>query len=259
MKKYLPVSLLALLTVNAFAQTAVNFTSTDCAGNTHTLFSELDAGKVAVMVWVMPCSACADGAAAAHAAVQNIEASNPGKVVYYVIDDVGDNSCSLLTNWTNGNVASGLTIFQNTDGAISMSDYGTSGMPKVVVAGGYQHHVYFNKNNGLANDATGIEAAINTALTDVVSVQQPASTGHARWVWNGVDQNGTLYFNVPVSGTLSHAVYNLLGQPVSRTQKVNVGNNQYAVDVAIPELSSGVYFLQVNLNGNVSTYRLSVR
>ena len=55
MKKLLLASSLLLLSgFIAFGQTAVNFTGNDCAGTSHTLFTELDAGKVIVVTFVMP-------------------------------------------------------------------------------------------------------------------------------------------------------------------------------------------------------------
>ena len=38
-----------------FAQTATDFTANDCAGTSHHLFAELDAGKIIVAAFVMPC------------------------------------------------------------------------------------------------------------------------------------------------------------------------------------------------------------
>lgn len=168
MKKLLLFSLLATAGFTVKSQTtATDFTALDCNAVSHNLFTELNAGKVVVMVWVMPCSACEGPAKAAYNAVQTFASSHPGKVLYYLIDDYGDDPCPTLSGWVNsasiGNAAN-MAIFENAGNTIKMSDYGSNGMPKVVVAGGAGHTIYFNKNNNLADDEPGITAAINDAL-----------------------------------------------------------------------------------------------
>ena len=54
MKGTLLILTTILASFGAFSQTATDFTCNDCAGSSHNLFSELDGGKVVVLVWVMP-------------------------------------------------------------------------------------------------------------------------------------------------------------------------------------------------------------
>lgn len=166
MKKILTsIALMSLVAVSNAQTTATNFTATDCSSTSHTLFTELDGGKVIVLAWVMPCSMCTNDAKAAYDAVQSFATSHPGKVLYYLIDDAGDNPCSSLTPWgtTNG-ITSPTAVFDNAGGMISESNYGGSGMPHIVVVGGSNHHIYFNKKNG-SNDGAAITDSINSALT----------------------------------------------------------------------------------------------
>ncbi len=147
--------------------TATDFTQNDCNGISHNLFSELNANKVIVIAWVMPCQYCVDGAAAGWNAAQSFAVSNPGKVLYYLVDDFGDNTCADLSNWTvTNNVAGGTPIsFNNLGNPINMKDYGSAGMPKVVVVGGSSHYVYFNENFSAADNEPMITSAIAQALT----------------------------------------------------------------------------------------------
>ena len=58
-KNQLLFILLFLIGIVSSAQTtATNFTANDCSGTPHTLFTELDAGKVVVIAFVMPCATC---------------------------------------------------------------------------------------------------------------------------------------------------------------------------------------------------------
>jgi hypothetical protein len=150
----------------SFAQTtAPDFTSNDCNTATHNLYSELNAGKVVVIEWVMPCTACIGGATAAYNAVQSFALSHPGMVVDYLVDDLGNSSCSTLSTWAtaNGMDVTKMTIFKNSPITIDQGLYGGNGMPHVVVIAP-DKRVLFNQFNEASNDIVGITAAINEAL-----------------------------------------------------------------------------------------------
>jgi hypothetical protein len=143
------------------SQTATNWTVNDCSGKSHELFADLDAGKVVVIVWVMPCALCINGALTAQTEVQNINSQNPNKVVYYVADDLGNTSCLALQDWctTNG-VTEGVAVSNK---SISMTPYGASGMPKIVVVSGIQRQVLYNQNSPNIK-ATELRDAIASAV-----------------------------------------------------------------------------------------------
>ena len=168
MKKSLLILWCSLATLTGFGQaTATDFTTLDCNQVSHNLFTELNAGKVVVITWVMPCYFCINGANASWQAVQTFDMSNPGKVLYYLVDDFGDNTCNDLSAWiTANNVAGGSPPFrfENVGKPINMNDYGSGGMPKVVVVGGPSHYVYFNENFSLAVNQPAIENAIAQGL-----------------------------------------------------------------------------------------------
>lgn len=149
--------------VTNYAQLATNFNCNDCNNVNHDLFTELDGGKIIVIAWVMPCTSCIGGALAAYSTVQNYQSSHPGRVIFYLVDDYANTSCSTLSSWANNNGMSSVTSFSNA--TIKMSDYGTDGMPKVVVLGGNSHTVYYNQNNNLIKEG-GISTAIDQALLE---------------------------------------------------------------------------------------------
>lgn len=241
------------LSINA--QTATNFNVNDCNGVNHDLFTELNAGKVIVICWVMPCSACAGPALSAHNIVQSYSVSNPGQVLMYLCDDFGTTSCATLNNWATANGLSIYTPFTNS--LISMSDYGSNGMPKTVVLGGANHTVYFNQNNAL--NASTFSTAINNALAG-------SSTGLAQNAQinleNSVSPNplsNELNFSYysAASGNIKAEVYNLLGQKVlSSDVHVEAGNN--AVKLNVNELSNGNYFLKINQNNASETIKFII-
>lgn len=76
-------------------QTAVDFTVNDCAGTSHHLFGELDAGKVVVIAFVDPCASCIAPSGTALGIVQSFASSYPGRVLYYLSDYC---ACFVLNN-----------------------------------------------------------------------------------------------------------------------------------------------------------------
>src|ERR1043166_358895 len=97
----------------SMAQTATNFTANDCASTNHMLFTELDAGKVIVICWVMPCGNCITSASTDETTVQSFASSNPGRVKFYIVDDSGNSSCSTLTSWESTNGITADATFSN--------------------------------------------------------------------------------------------------------------------------------------------------
>ena len=163
MKKllYTIAAICSLSTVQA--QTAPDFTATDCSSASHSLYTELNAGKTVVITWVMPCGSCVNGGKAAQNAVASFNTSNPGKVVYWMIDDLGDTPCPSLSSWASTNGITAPTLFGNAGNAADENDFGGTGMPHVVVIAPNKT-ILFNKKNGAANDETGIKAAISQSI-----------------------------------------------------------------------------------------------
>jgi hypothetical protein len=111
----------------------------------------------------MPCGACVNGGMAAQNAVQSFNTSNPGKVVYWLIDDLGDTPCPSLSSWASSSGITTPILFGNAGNAADESDFGGSGMPHVVVIAPNKT-ILFNKKNSAANDETGIKAAISQSI-----------------------------------------------------------------------------------------------
>ena len=166
MKKIFLFSFALLISTISFSQTtATNFNCNDCAAINHDLFSELNSGKIIVMCWVMPCISCVSPSRTAYDAVQTFATSNPGKLLFYLVDDYANTPCNSLTAWGNSNSMPNAIKFSNA--AINAANYGTVGMPKIVVIGGTNHTVFYNENDGA--NVNGIKPAINLALATAIT------------------------------------------------------------------------------------------
>ena len=139
---------------------APDFNVADCNGTNHHLYTELEAKTIVVMAWVMPCSACIPAPLEAISIVKTYSTNHPGRVVFYLADDYGDQSCSDITGWAGQYGMTNATIFSNP--SLSMTNYGFPGMPKIVVMAGPKHEIYYDEDGS----TTGLKAAIDQAIAD---------------------------------------------------------------------------------------------
>jgi hypothetical protein len=235
------LSLALIFNSSINAQQATDFTVDDCDGVSHHLFSELDAGKVVVIAWVMPCGSCAAPALAAYNAVQSFSSSHPGQVVFYLVDDYANSSCSTIQGWGNNNGMTEATNFSNS--AISMSDYGTNGMPKIVVLGGIDHVVAYNKNTGV--NTQDVQTAINSILsTQNIEKIESNQTTSVLVAPNPVQSNLKLILN-QFNGT-SYIIYDSNGKLM---QEGKLELNEKDATISLGEnIQNGNYIVKLYSN-----------
>jgi len=242
-----------------FAQTtATNFAATDCNSNAHSLFTELDNGKIIVLVWIMPCGTCINDALGAYNAVQSFAAANPGKVLYYLIDDLGDAGCSTLSGWatTNGIDVSKITIFSNSGNTIKESDFGGGGMPHVAIIGGIDHKIYLNILDG-SNNETAFKNAINSAITTKVLPLEKKKANISVYP-NPAKNNISIHYRLDNEEEIEISVFNTVGTEVTKVHMLqSAGQHQTNVNLN-NALSSGVYFMQLKKEGQTTVVKFEV-
>jgi hypothetical protein len=254
MKKLISLLLSASLISISVAQiTATDFTANDCEGTSHHLFGEMDAGKVVVIAWVMPCSSCIAPSKTAYNVAKDFEVSHPGKVIYYLVDDYANTTCASLKGWGATNIGNSINaVFSDTK--IKMSDYGTDGMPKIVVMGGPEHKVTYNANNSGANNEAGIRSAI-TSLIGTTSIETSKNTLTGFKVHpNPAASSTNISYQLTEKTDLNIYVYNMLGKQISNIQlgMQNPGNHKYELNTS--NYPDGIYMVKIN----DKTFRLKV-
>jgi type IX secretion system substrate protein len=254
-KLILSASILLFSGIIAIGQTtASDFTASDCSSGNHTLFTELNAGNVVVLVWVMPCSMCISDAKAAYDAVQGFSTSNPGKVIYWLSDDAGNTSCSALSSWasTNSIGTTGSAYFGNTGNAIDEANYGGSGMPHVVVMGGSSHTIYYNQKNG-SSDGAAITSAINTAIAATTGVGNVSNSVSILTLFpNPAKNNISLKYGLDNAAPVNIEVYDIVGKNVKTVALGEQSSGEHSLDLNFEnKLANGVFFLKMNV-GNAS-------
>lgn len=240
MKKNIHLIIVFLLCGSiAFAQTtAADFTATDCSSTSHTLFSELNAGKVIVVSMVHPCGSCVSPSMSANNVVKNYATTNPGKVLFYLID--GNNSCSSLNTWASPYGMS--TVVQFSSSTAYNSSYYNPGMPTIMVFSGANHAITFRQNNGL--NATNLTNAINAALLTSVTEERKAEFQLSVFPNPAVDKF-SVSFVLKQKSDISFEIFNILGAKVKTIDPEKLSAGRQDVQINTENLSNGVYFLKL--------------
>ena len=248
MKKRLLALSFILISFFASAQVATDFTANDCSGTSHNLFNELDGGKVIVLCWVMPCGACTGPTLTTFNVVQSYTSSHPGIVNMYLVDDYANTSCSSLDSWKNS-IGVSATSFSNS--SISMTDYGSTGMPKIVVIGGGNHTVFYNANNTV--NATALQAAIDDALSVAGIGEQNKFATSLTVSPNPATDKALIKFSLAESDEVQIQLYNLQGKLVKEifSGRLNGGENELKLNTG--NLAAGTYLLKAG-NGRRNSF-----
>lgn len=256
MKKILLSAFTTLALQAGFCQTtATNFTCNDCTGANHDLFTELNAGKVIVLDWVMPCASCIAPSVSAYNIVQGFQTSHPGRVFLYTCDDLGTTACSTIDSWCNTNNMPNSTRFSNS--AIKMTDYGTSGMPKIVVLGGTSHTVYYNANNSI--NTTTFTAAINSALNATTGISEINNSFSSLNLYpNPADNKTVISYSNENAGNVKIELFNLVGEKLFTAFSGVQNSGDQTVSVDTQKLSNGIYFIKLSAGNTEKTIKLSV-
>ena len=254
MKTILTTLTALLINLIIFAQTAPDFTANDCNGNSHNLYSELATGKVIVLNWVMPCSACIGPTLTAYNIVQSYSSGN---VLFYLFDDQGNTACSALDGWaTNNNIGSNRINFSTT--SIDENNYGGSGMPHIMVVGANGIY-YFNKLNGATNDPTAIQNAINTALAIMDASTIPDPKFEITTSPNPSSSTVMVNYSLTNTNDVIISVENILGQTMKTFNVKNQSGGNHSLEISVADLPNGNYFLKLSGNKNSSVIKISVQ
>lgn len=238
------------------AQQATNFSVVSCRGAQYTLFDELDAGKVVVIGWTMPCGACILPLKTTYNVVQSYQSTHPGRVVMLLTDDYGDTPCSSINNWAGSNGMINTLRFSNP--AIRMLDYGSNGMPKVVVLGGPQRKVFYNANDAV--DHVALQKAINDAIFVITTDGSPTEqqTG-IQFVPNPASQAALLQIKLEQPGNYKLKLMDVNGKQVLDIGEGYAGQTELSISLERGNLKQGIYFVQLTTSQGVMMHKIQFK
>lgn len=227
--------------------TATDFSIDDCSGMHYHLFSELDAGKVIVGVFVMPCVGCISPSNDVQNVVSSYVTSHPGKVEMYLFDDDATTPCSVLTSWRNANGIHLIPTFS--DSAVIQDQYGTPGMPKIVVLGGTDHKVWGNQNDVV--DIGMLYNQIDAALGLTTGIASPGQLDmHLRVSPNPASSATTVSFQSVKGGSTVVRLIDMHGR-AARTSVLEASAGENSVTLDLGGIAAGTYSILVSC-GNES-------
>jgi thiol-disulfide isomerase/thioredoxin len=159
----LPVLLIIISSICNAQEIALDFEATDCDGQQHHLFTELDKGKVIIVEFVMlNCSPCIVATKDLTSIIHSYEETHPDRVKIVSFGFLNNYKCDAMRAWrTTGSFTHPVFI----NGADQVEYYGGMGMPTFVVVGTNNHNVFFKSINGYNQSMdVDIKAAIDSAL-----------------------------------------------------------------------------------------------
>ena len=194
---------------------------------------------------------CAGPSLSAYNTVQGYASSN---VVFYLSDDVGTTTCSTLTSWATTNGMSGVTTFCNT--GVKQADYGSGGMPKIVVLGGNAHTVFYNQNAGA--NPSGLSPAINAALVAAGISENNTADFKLNLFPNPASDKISVKYSLIAASDVSIAIYDMLGAKVKTIEAEKQDTGKHESQINFESLSNGVYFLKLKVGDAVEIKKFVV-
>lgn len=260
MKKLLLVTtIIALAFLHSFGQTtATDFSVNDCDGEPYHLFQKLDQGKIIVLAWVMPCATCIVDPINAYAYTESFNDSHPNKFDFIIVDDYANTQCGSLVSWVEQYEMFNARTIVNS--AVSMSDYGEDGMPKIVLLSGTEHQVYFNENSS----TEGFEAAVDLALSEnqaVVGIEDISLESLSKVTSHPNPATNTLQvsYDLDYASDVKLEIMSVIGAEVLYAQtigKQEVGDHTAIVDLT--NFTNGSYILRITTHNTSQVLRFIV-
>ncbi len=237
--------------------TAIDFNKKDCAGNTHNLFADLDAGNAVLIHFYMPsCGSCPPPAQKIQAMANNLMKSFPGKIKGYAIPYNNTTPCSYSATWVTSN---GLSLYTAMDsGASQVAYYGGFGMPTVVLLGGTDHKVLFSTQSFSTSDTTIMRDKILALFgASGINTLSP-SFSNVKLYPNPATDQIQLELNLERQVNLKVEMVNIVGEVVASVFDHTAAGGFFKTEINTAALSKGVYMMRVNCDGLVKSYKFTV-
>ncbi len=172
-------------------------------------------------------------------------------------DDYANTACSQLSSWATNNGMGNSDAFFS-DSHVSMSDYGTPGMPKVIVVGCSDHNVYYNENY----TAAGIGDAINEALEDCsnLSVIEASNKNNFKLELfpNPTQTITNISYKITKSSVVTIDVVDMVGKTVLTITNSFQNSGSHNLQFNSELLKNGLYFLRIQSQNQSQIVKFSV-
>jgi len=250
MKNTITLWILPMLSLLAFhvnsQTTAMDFEQAECEGASHHLFTELDAGNVVILEFVMlNCAPCIVGTKALESITAPYENSHPGRIHIYSFGFLNSYTCDQIFGWKNDNDFTH-PVFDN--GEDQVAYYGGMGMPTIVVVGTNERKVFYKSIGYTPSIDDEIQQALDSAL-----LYNPTGIGD-KYPVSGFRIYPTLvsdHFNVEISEYISGSeiiLFDSFGRAVLTAGITGRGRTS----IPVAGLSKGLYIARIRQNNGLS-------
>ena len=240
-----------------------SFNKTDCNGQAHHLFSELDSGNVVIMEFFHTCGSCITAANDMKPMIQNLVAQYGNKVRFYVAPEDDSETCTGVQAWVSTNGFSSIAVPFDSGGTQS-SYYGQGGMPTIAVAAGNTHQLlYLASSNTASGFVTSDTAIIGTAIrnfldTTFAGIQNVNSAFSIAVFPNPIADNFAISIEVKEPGMLKLELTNIAGQKVAELTEENIQTGIWRRNFPI-SLSNGIYLVKGEFNQKTFSKTITVQ
>jgi hypothetical protein len=257
MKKiiYLFFAILFTSTLASAQTTAMDFTKTDCSGQSHHLYSELDSGYFVIMEFIMTCNSCIAAGNAIEAMISDLQAEYPGRVKWYQFAYTNSYSCATMTNFKNTN---GFTSSVFDQGATLVAYYGGFGMPTISVAAGSSHDVLFTDVGFSISDTTAIGNLARTFFSTTAVNTLPQTAQYISTFPNPAKTDVTIRIDVKENTSLDISILDLSGKEILQFLNQEVQQGIFEKQVNVSGIANGNYFVRATMNGKTSLTQLTI-
>lgn len=224
------------------SQTAVDFNLMDCNNKPQHLYSILDKGYIAILVYEHQCGSCTQGAKNLKTVVSNFYSTDTLLKIMYL--DNGGYSCASISNWIIANgLSTGLTFQYSSSFS---SPYG-NGMPVIVVAAGKNYKTYLIADGVAFADTNAIHVGINNAKKALSSGINNISSGQGFQINpNPVSDNLIVNISSDISGIIKFKILDITGKMILQNEIEKTQTHPNQIEIPVLGLKDGIYFLQLS-------------
>lgn len=241
---------------NAQVTSAQDFTMSDCASSTHNLYSYLDNEEVVIMEFFMNCGSCIAAGQKLSPMYDGLLVEHPGLVNFWALAYTNSYTCTTVNNWVTTNSINAVPF---DSGATQVAYYGGFAMPTVVVVAGSQHQVIYNSNfDGPQGDTAAIHAAIDNFF-NTMGIDKANNTVQFKAYPNPAINTMTLEMNFITGGQAEIDMVDMMGKVVKKVANENYAAGVHTLQLETSDITNGIYFVRVALNGKSIQYKVSVK
>nr|MDQ3046872.1 T9SS type A sorting domain-containing protein [Bacteroidota bacterium] len=238
--------------------TAMNYDFTDCAGNSQSIFADLDAGKAVIIEFFMTsCSPCITAGQTLELMKSDLMAEYPGMIKAYAFGFSNSYSCSTINTWVTNN---GITSIPADSGGAQVAYYGGMGMPTIVILGGGTSHSVLGAPyvGFVAGDTVNMAGDIRNFLNGTGINENNQLISALNVFPNPANSEVKVVFELKSHSDVKVDLYDVTGRHVAvvADKKDQVGKMSETINTSL--YATGSYVVKINANGTTTQQKLNI-